>query len=97
MVHVFLVVGDGWLAIELDSHEAITKQTGGAMRCFLAGIFLAKQPGIATRIAALSSSLGDGRAGGEKMARSGSEVGRRPATLWCLAESTKSQLEWMYK
>lgn len=95
MIHVFLVVGGGWL--DLDSHEAVAKQKGRATRCFLVRVFLAKQPGIATRIAILSSSLGDGWPGGGKVARSGSEVGRRPATLWCLAESAKSQLKWMYK
>jgi len=82
MMHVFLVVGDGWLAVELDSHVAIAKQTGRAMRCFSVGIFLAKQPGVATRITALCSSLGDGWAGGGKAAQSGGEVGWRPATLW---------------
>lgn len=82
MMHVFLVVGDGWLAVELDSHVAIAKQTGRAMRCFSVGIFLAKQPGVAIRITALCSSLGDGWAGGWKAAQSGGEVGWRPATLW---------------
>lgn len=46
MIHIFLVVGDGSLAVELDLHEATAKQTGRATHCFLIRIFLTKKSGI---------------------------------------------------
>lgn len=46
MIHIFLVVGDGSLAVELDLHKATAKQTGRATHCFLIRIFLTKKSGI---------------------------------------------------
>lgn len=61
MVHIFLIVGDGSLAVELDPHKATAKQTGRATRCFLIRIFPNKQSGITVSILdAFISGLGDG-------------------------------------
>lgn len=61
MIHIFLVVGDGSLAVELALHKATAKQTGRATHCFLIRIFLTKKSGITVWIKdAFISSLGDG-------------------------------------
>lgn len=61
VIRIFLVVGDGLLAVELDPHKATAKQTGRAARWVLIRVFLTKQSDIAIRIiAALISGLGQG-------------------------------------
>lgn len=73
MIRIFLVVGFGSLAVELDPHKATAKQTGRATRCFLIRIFFTEQSGTTVWITdALISSLGDGA--GDQEAALGQDV-----------------------